>query len=172
MTTFERFPFFFLSSFLIIFVTDRTVTVLNLCLLKNKMLLVIAVLDVWIRDTLYALAKQSKLLGAYKVARHAFEKLQGLKIPSRYQDSMELSCLTVRSKPYRDSEDLIPMCYRCSTNNPLLNNQGNSCINCRQPFIYSASSYGECLMHLSIRTWASSVLVTEKSGMHDFVPLD
>uniref|UniRef100_A0A8C1VX78 Intraflagellar transport protein 122 homolog n=1 Tax=Cyprinus carpio TaxID=7962 RepID=A0A8C1VX78_CYPCA len=92
-------------------------------------------------DTLYALAKQSKLLGAYKVARHAFEKLQGLKIPSRYQDSMELSCLTVRSKPYRDSEDLIPMCYRCSTNNPLLNNQGNSCINCRQPFIYSASSY-------------------------------
>ncbi|XP_016309538.1 intraflagellar transport protein 122 homolog isoform X2 [Sinocyclocheilus anshuiensis] len=97
-------------------------------------------------DTLYALAKQSKLLGAYKVARHAFEKLQGLKIPSRYQDSMELSCLTVRSKPYRDSEDLIPMCYRCSTNNPLLNNQGNSCINCRQPFIYSASSYeSQCL---------------------------
>ncbi|XP_051964785.1 intraflagellar transport protein 122 homolog isoform X1 [Xyrauchen texanus] len=92
-------------------------------------------------DTLYALAKQSKVLGAYKVARHAFEKLQGLKIPSRYQDSMELSCLTVRSKPYHDSEDLIPMCYRCSTNNPLLNNQGNSCTNCRQPFIFSASSY-------------------------------
>ncbi|XP_077073746.1 intraflagellar transport protein 122 homolog isoform X2 [Siphateles boraxobius] len=92
-------------------------------------------------DTLYALAKQSKVLGAYKVARHAFEKLQGLKIPSRYQESMELSCLTVRSKPYRDSEDLIPMCFRCSTNNPLLNNQGNSCINCRQPFIFSASSY-------------------------------
>nr|XP_055048368.1 intraflagellar transport protein 122 homolog isoform X1 [Misgurnus anguillicaudatus] len=92
-------------------------------------------------DTLYALAKQSKVLGAYKVARHAFEKLQGLKIAARYQDSMELSCLTVRSKPYHDSEDLIPMCYRCSTNNPLLNNQGNSCINCRQPFIYSASSY-------------------------------
>ncbi|XP_051950041.1 intraflagellar transport protein 122 homolog [Xyrauchen texanus] len=92
-------------------------------------------------DTLYALAKQSKVLGAYKVARHAFEKLQGLKIPTRYQDSMELSCLTFRSKPYHDSEDLIPMCYRCSTNNPLLNNQGNCCINCRQPFIYSASSY-------------------------------
>lgn len=79
------------------------VFVMTVCLLRDKMLLV-AVLDVWIRDTLYALAKQSKLLGAYKVARHAFEKLQGLKIPSRYQDSMELSCLTVRSKPYRDSE--------------------------------------------------------------------
>lgn len=34
------------------------------------------------------------------------------------------------------------MCYRCSTHNPLLNNQGCVCINCKQPFIYSASSYG------------------------------
>ncbi|XP_008336620.1 intraflagellar transport protein 122 homolog [Cynoglossus semilaevis] len=33
------------------------------------------------------------------------------------------------------------MCYRCSTNNPLLNTRGSVCINCRQPFIYSASSY-------------------------------
>lgn len=37
------------------------------------------------------------------------------------------------------------MCYRCSTHNPLLNNQGCVCINCKQPFIYSASSYGQCL---------------------------
>lgn len=37
------------------------------------------------------------------------------------------------------------MCYRCSTNNPLLSNQGSVCINCRQPFIYSASSYGQWL---------------------------
>uniref|UniRef100_A0A4W4DV13 Intraflagellar transport protein 122 homolog n=1 Tax=Electrophorus electricus TaxID=8005 RepID=A0A4W4DV13_ELEEL len=91
--------------------------------------------------TLYALAKQGKALGGYKVARHAFEKLHGLRIPTRFQESMELSCLTVRSKPYHDSEDLIPMCYRCSTHNPLLSNQGNACVNCRQPFIYSASSY-------------------------------
>lgn len=42
-------------------------------------------------------------------------------------------------------QDLIEgmMCYRCSTNNPLLSNQGSVCINCRQPFIYSASSYGQ-----------------------------
>lgn len=37
----------------------------------------------------------------------------------------------------------MPLCYRCSTNNPLLNNLGNVCINCRQPFVFSASSYGE-----------------------------
>lgn len=44
-------------------------------------------------------------------------------------------------------QDLIEgmMCYRCSTNNPLLSNQGSVCLNCRQPFIYSASSYGRWL---------------------------
>lgn len=62
------------------------------------------ILDRQVSYTLYALAKQSKALGAYKVARHAFEKLQGLKIPAQFQESMELSSLTVRSKPYRDSE--------------------------------------------------------------------
>uniref|UniRef100_A0A8D0AK12 Intraflagellar transport protein 122 homolog n=1 Tax=Sander lucioperca TaxID=283035 RepID=A0A8D0AK12_SANLU len=99
-------------------------------------------------NTLYALAKQSRRLGAYKLARYSYEKLQELHIPSRFQESIELGSLTIRSKPFHDSEQLplsfalkCMMCYRCSTNNPLLNNQGSVCINCRQPFIYSASSY-------------------------------
>ncbi|XP_069499548.1 intraflagellar transport protein 122 homolog isoform X1 [Ambystoma mexicanum] len=92
-------------------------------------------------NALYALAKQSKALGAYKLARHAYEKLQGLRMPLRFQESIELGSLTIRSKPFHDSEELVPMCYRCSTNNPLLNNLGNVCINCRQPFVFSASSY-------------------------------
>ncbi|KAK2897463.1 intraflagellar transport protein 122 homolog [Channa argus] len=94
-------------------------------------------------NTLYALAKQSQKLGAYKLARKAYEKLQQLHIPSRFQESIELGSLTICSKPFHDSVDLIEgmMCYRCSTNNPLLSNQGSVCINCRQPFIYSASSY-------------------------------
>ncbi|NXR49993.1 IF122 protein, partial [Hippolais icterina] len=92
-------------------------------------------------NTLLALAKQSKALGAYKLARHAYDKLQGLQIPDRFQKSVELGSLTIRSKPFHDSEELVPLCYRCSTNNPLLNNLGNVCINCRQPFVFSASSY-------------------------------
>ncbi|KAM6256661.1 intraflagellar transport protein 122 homolog [Porphyrio hochstetteri] len=92
-------------------------------------------------NTLFALAKQSKALGAYKLARHAYDKLQGLQIPARFQKSIELGSLTVRSKPFHDSEELVPLCYRCSTNNPLLNNLGNVCVNCRQPFVFSASSY-------------------------------
>uniref|UniRef100_A0A8C0TEW9 Intraflagellar transport protein 122 homolog n=1 Tax=Canis lupus familiaris TaxID=9615 RepID=A0A8C0TEW9_CANLF len=92
-------------------------------------------------NTLFTLAKQSKALGAYKLARHAYDKLQGLQIPARFQKSIELGSLTIRSKPFHDSEELVPLCYRCSTNNPLLNNLGNVCINCRQPFVFSASSY-------------------------------
>ncbi|XP_075289322.1 intraflagellar transport protein 122 homolog isoform X1 [Opisthocomus hoazin] len=97
-------------------------------------------------NTLFALAKQSKALGAYKLARHAYDKLQGLQVPARFQKSIELGSLTVRSKPFHDSEELVPLCYRCSTNNPLLNNLGNVCINCRQPFVFSASSYGQMLL--------------------------
>ncbi|XP_030640907.1 intraflagellar transport protein 122 homolog [Chanos chanos] len=92
-------------------------------------------------NTLFALAKQSKALGAYKLARQALKNLHGLQIPSRFQNSIDLASVTLSSKPFHDNEDLIPMCFRCSTNNPLLNNLGNVCINCRQPFIYSASSY-------------------------------
>jgi len=50
------------------------------------------------------------------------------------------------SRLFVSLQELVPLCYRCSTNNPLLNNLGNVCINCRQPFVFSASSYGalEC----------------------------
>lgn len=50
------------------------------------------------------------------------------------------------------------MCYRCSTNNPLLNNLGNVCINCRQPFIFSASSYGELPTALQTRDIVQKVM--------------
>uniref|UniRef100_A0A8D2DF58 Intraflagellar transport protein 122 homolog n=1 Tax=Sciurus vulgaris TaxID=55149 RepID=A0A8D2DF58_SCIVU len=92
-------------------------------------------------NTLFTLARQSRALGAYKLARHAYDKLQGLQSPARFQKSIELGSLTIRSKPFHDSEELVPLCYRCSTNNPLLNNLGNVCVNCRQPFVFSASSY-------------------------------
>ncbi|XP_032827224.2 intraflagellar transport protein 122 homolog [Petromyzon marinus] len=92
-------------------------------------------------NTLYALAKQSRALGAYKLARHCFERLLALRVPPRLQEAVMLGSITIRSKPFQDSEELIPMCYRCSTNNPLLGGRGNACVNCRQPFVYSFSSF-------------------------------
>ena len=91
--------------------------------------------------TLFALAKQGKVLGAFKLARQAYTKLLGLKMPAAWKDQIDLACLTVRTKPYSDEESLLPVCYRCSTSNPLLNNQGDTCINCRHPFLRSFCSF-------------------------------
>lgn len=71
--------------------------------------------------------------------------------------------LTIRAKPFNDAEvrflltiffitldncfqlhlfqDLLPLCYRCSTTNPLANPKGNQCINCQQEFVYSFATF-------------------------------
>jgi len=92
-------------------------------------------------STLWALAKQARHLGAYKVARYAYEKLQQFKLPTRFQDTVDIGSVSIRSKPFYDAEDLMPLCYRCSTTNPCMSPQGSKCVNCRQPFVYSFSSF-------------------------------
>ena len=47
-----------------------------------------------------------------------------------------------RSKPYYDNEELLSICYRCSTTHPLHNPKGgNRCSNCGQPFVHSFVSF-------------------------------
>ncbi|RWS21703.1 intraflagellar transport protein 122-like protein, partial [Leptotrombidium deliense] len=53
---------------------------------------------------LYALAKQGRNLGAYKLTRLVYEKLHSLLIPPRFQDAIELGDLTIRAKPFSDAE--------------------------------------------------------------------
>ena len=91
---------------------------------------------------LYALAKQAKNLGGYKLARHVLDKIQTLVIPKRFRENVDLATLMIRSKPYYDSEELLSMCYRCSTTNPLTNTRGgNRCNNCNAPFVMSFVSF-------------------------------
>uniref|UniRef100_A0A3B3BRP5 Intraflagellar transport protein 122 homolog n=1 Tax=Oryzias melastigma TaxID=30732 RepID=A0A3B3BRP5_ORYME len=125
------------------FSSDIPETLFNICrfllnnLTKEKLLGISKV------KTLYTLAQQSQKLGAFRLARSCYEKLLELHVPSRFQAAIERGTLVIRAKPCHDSEELTEamMCYRCSNNNPLLSNQGSMCINCKQPFIYSASSY-------------------------------
>lgn len=56
------------------------------------------------RGTLYALAKQSKNLGAFKLARYAYEKLQSLRIPSRFQEAVDVGSVMIRSKAFQDHD--------------------------------------------------------------------
>jgi intraflagellar transport protein 122 len=38
-------------------------------------------------------------------------------------------------------KDLLPVCYRCSTTNPLVSIKGNQCANCKHEFVYSFHSF-------------------------------
>ncbi|GAA30881.2 intraflagellar transport protein 122 homolog [Clonorchis sinensis] len=86
---------------------------------------------------LHTLAKHGRALGAFKLARAVYDRLQHLHLPPDIRDKVELASLSIRAKRCVDSEDLNVMCYRCSTTNPLLSNSGNRCINCREPFVFS-----------------------------------
>jgi intraflagellar transport protein 122 len=93
--------------------------------------------------TLYTLARQSMVLDSFKLARHAYDRLNKLQIPVRWQDEIEHDMLIVQAKPVRDSPDQLPSCYRCSSTNPLLNPftnkfaKGDVCTNCGHPFVRS-----------------------------------
>jgi hypothetical protein len=62
---------------------------------------------------------------------------------SKKQDEIELDMLIVQAKPVRDDPDILPVCYRCSSTNPLLNPftnkfaKGDVCTNCGHPFVRS-----------------------------------
>jgi intraflagellar transport protein 122 len=94
-------------------------------------------------NTLYTLARQAMQLGAFKLARHAFDRLGKLQMTGRKQEEIELEMLLVQAKPVRDDPDHLPVCYRCGSTNPLLNPftnkfaKGDVCTNCGHPFVRS-----------------------------------
>jgi len=91
---------------------------------------------------LYSLAKQSRNLGAFKLARHAYETLQTLRVPTAFREQIDLGAISIRSKPYSDAEDVLPLCYRCSHQAPLLNlTEPYRCTSCKQGFVYSFHSF-------------------------------
>ena len=84
-----------------------------------------------------AMAKLAKQLDTFKLARTAYEKLQKYVIPKHLIDELDVSAIEVRSKPFTDKEELLPMCYRCSFSNPLLNDIHDACAQCLHPFVRS-----------------------------------
>lgn len=90
---------------------------------------------------LYCLAKQAKTLGANKLAKQLLDRIQPLKVPFKFQEQVEIQTIAARARSYSDPEELLPMCYRCSTYNPL-SATSNKCINCGQKFVHSYVSFG------------------------------
>ena len=83
------------------------------------------------------------------------------------QGCLGLSALTVRSKPYHDSEEMLSMCYRCSTYNPLMTSTVNCCTNCGQPFVHSFVSFGTLLHFLPSENISSVTLLLESLLLRD-----
>ena len=86
---------------------------------------------------LITIAKHGEALGAYKLARFAYNKLQSLRIPAAWQAEVDLASVVARSRPNVDGDDLLPLCFRCSTTNPLVSVKGDVCINCGGHFVRS-----------------------------------
>lgn len=83
----------------------------------------------------------SKELQAYKYARHLIERLDEIIIPSSYVEQIEQIAMSVKSRPFKDEEELLPLCYRCSHHNALVSTSGNKCANCGQPYVFSFASF-------------------------------
>lgn len=93
---------------------------------------------------IYTLLKQASLLDANKLTMQLLEKLRKTKIPVNQLSQLEISNLNAQASSYRDPEELLPLCYKCSTFNPLLpsNNQGQ-CVQCGLKFQYSFVMFGK-----------------------------
>lgn len=95
---------------------------------------------------MYALVKQARLLGANKLAMQLLDRLRGMNIPKHLLTQIETWMIAIKAYTYRDPEELLPLCNRCSTYNPLLpanNVSGNSCAQCGLKFQYSFVMFGK-----------------------------
>eukprot|EP00937_MAST-01D_sp_MAST-1D-sp2_P001092 g1092.t1 len=118
---------------------------------------------------LFTLAKQGKALGAHKLARAAYDRLQHLRVPTTWTNEIDLDVMMLHAKPFSDRQELMPVCFRCGTTNPLLNSNtatppataaearasatvgrertapgsGDSCFTCGHPFVRSFTSFDQ-----------------------------
>lgn len=91
----------------------------------------------------FTLGHHSLQLETYKLARQAFEKLLQMKLRTEWQRQVDLTSMTLQTKPYSDKDELLPVDYRSSSVNPLLNPNGTGdvCVNSGHPFVRSFVSF-------------------------------
>lgn len=86
---------------------------------------------------LITLATHGETLRAHKLVRFAYDKLQSLRVPKQYAQKVDLACVLSRAKPFTDAEELLPMCFRCASTNPLVSGKGDACVTCGGRFVRS-----------------------------------
>lgn len=91
--------------------------------------------------TLYCLAKISSQLGCFKISKFAFEKLGSMRLPGKWQDTVDLASMQLRSKKNEDASEYLAVCSQCSYQNAAFNPKSAACVNCLEPFVFSFYSF-------------------------------
>ena len=55
-----------------------------------------------------------KELQAYKFSRTALERVDDLVVANKFSEEIESLSMSIKAKPFKDDEELLPLCYRCS----------------------------------------------------------
>lgn len=100
---------------------------------------------------LYCFAKQARILGANKLTKYLLDKINNLRVPLKFQEQVEILTVAARARPLSDLDELLPMCYRCSTYNPLTA-ASDTCINCGHKFVHSYVSFGKQFFYITRNT--------------------
>ncbi|XRB06728.1 intraflagellar transport protein 122 [Pycnococcus provasolii] len=91
----------------------------------------------------WALATRAEALGAYKLARLAYNRMQTMRVSPALESKLDLASLAVRATPFQDDEMLLPVCYRCGATNALAPGQGvgDVCTSCGALFVRSMLTF-------------------------------
>ncbi|CAK4696321.1 hypothetical protein AeMF1_011920 [Aphanomyces euteiches] len=91
----------------------------------------------------FTLAQHAQQLEAFKLARQMYERLHQMRVRPEWQTIVDLTSMTLQTKPYSDRDDLLPIDYRSSATNPLLNPNGTGdvCVHSGHPFVRSFASF-------------------------------
>ncbi|KAI8907280.1 WD40-repeat-containing domain protein [Gorgonomyces haynaldii] len=110
----------------------------------------------------YTMAKIARNMQANKLSRYAFEKLLQLHLPSKWENTIELSALMMRAKPNTDKPEHVVQCPQCHTENPLFNPKAEQCLNCLEPFVLSRHSFEA----LPLIQFVPEQDISEREAMH------
>ncbi|RHY86259.1 hypothetical protein DYB35_010538 [Aphanomyces astaci] len=91
----------------------------------------------------FTLAQHAQQLEAFKLARQMYERLHQMRVRPEWQNAVDVTSMTLQTKPYSDRDELLPVDYRSSTTNPLLNPNGTGdvCVHSGHPFVRSFASF-------------------------------
>jgi len=96
------------------------------------------------------------------------------RIRPAFRELVDLGSVSIRSKAFTDADELQPVCYRCSTPNPLLTPAsagGLVCVNCHQPFVLCHVSFEVLPLVSAAPRPVVAPAITPRDPQHEMCPV-